>query len=90
MSRRNRRFLEIAAKVADESTSPDYRHGAVLVKGGSVISTSCNNPRLVNWANRFRSHDCGHGTKHAELGCLPGVGKKVRQNAQLYVPRNRQ
>jgi len=87
MSRRNRRFLEIAAKVADESTSPDYRHGAELVKGGSVISTSCNNLRLVNWANRFRTHDCGHATQHAELGCLLGVDKTVSKNAVVYVAR---
>ena len=86
MSRRNRRFLEIAAKVADESTSPDYRHGAVLVKGGSVISTSCNNLRLVNWANRFRSHDCGHATQHAELE-VTGVDKAVSKNAVVYVAR---
>ena len=39
---RNLRYLNLARKVAHCSLHEDYRHGAVLVKGGSVISTSCN------------------------------------------------
>lgn len=87
MSKRSERFLKIAARIAEGSGNRDYRHGAVLVKGGSVVNTACNNLRFVNWANRFRDHGCGHATHHAELGAVLGVDKAVTKNAVIYVAR---
>lgn len=87
MTGKQRRYLEKARKIAMESPSPDYRHGAVLVKGGSVINTSCNELRHVNWGNRFRNHDCGHATQHAELGAVLGIARDVTHNSVIYVAR---
>ena len=39
---RNSRYFNVARKAALCSAQSDYKHGAVLVKGGSVINTSCN------------------------------------------------
>ena len=41
---RNSRYFKIARKAALCSESPDYKHGAVLVKGGSVMS--CSGPEI--------------------------------------------
>ncbi len=44
---RNARYFNIARKTALCSAQSDYKHGAVLVKGGSVINTSCNTQSWV-------------------------------------------
>tara|TARA_R110002110_G_scaffold5437_2_gene28158 strand:- start:24914 stop:25369 length:456 start_codon:yes stop_codon:yes gene_type:complete len=84
---RDKRYLEIARKVANESTFPRFRHGAVLVRGGSVINTSCNELDAVSWANRFRQHQCGHATRHAELGAIFGIAREKTKNSVMYVVR---
>tara|TARA_R100000005_G_C4881097_1_gene132704 strand:+ start:196 stop:639 length:444 start_codon:yes stop_codon:yes gene_type:complete len=86
-SGRDKRYIEIARKVANESKFPRFRHGAVLVKGGSVISTSCNELDSVSWANKFRQHQCGHATRHAELGAILGVAREKTKNSIMYVVR---
>lgn len=87
MTGKQRRYLEKARKIAMQSDSPDYRHGAILVKGGSVINTSCNDLRHVNWGNRFRNNACGHATQHAELGAVLGIARDVTHNSVIYVAR---
>jgi len=65
---RNSRYFKLAKKVAICSQNTDYKHGAVLVKGGSVLNTCCNKNRLVSFASRFCTEHDGTSTLHAELG----------------------
>jgi tRNA(Arg) A34 adenosine deaminase TadA len=81
------RYLEHAKKAAHLSEFPDYRHGAVLVKGGSVINTSNNKSGYCAFGMRFRKKDQGKATVHAELGAILGVDKRLTQGATLYVAR---
>ena len=80
------RYLEQAKKVALHSDE-DYRHGAVLVKGGSVINTSINKNSYCSFGMRFRKKERGFATVHAELGAILGIDKKLTYGATLYVAR---
>lgn len=85
ISNKVRRYLQIAKQKASES---DYhqKHGAVLVKGGSVINVSFNNPQFSRFARRFRDNDC-QATRHAEIMCVLGLAREVTEGATLYVVR---
>jgi len=87
ISGRIKRYIELAKKVAEESESTDYRHGAVLVRGAAVISTSCNKNGFKSFGQRFRERDCGHATRHAELGVILGVDRAKTTGATVYVVR---
>jgi len=80
------RYLEHAKKVATQS-GEDYRHGAVLVKGGSVINTSINKNSYCSFGMRFRKKEHGLATVHAELGAILGIDKKLTLGATIYVAR---
>ena len=84
---RNSRYFNIARKAALCSEQSDYKHGAVLIKGGSIINTSCNKNRLVSFGSRFcKDHD-GVATLHAELGAILGIERNITEGATLYVAR---
>lgn len=84
---RNSRHFNIARKAALCSEQSDYKHGAVLIKGGSIINTSCNKNRLVSFGSRFcKDHD-GVATLHAELGAILGIERNITEGATLYVAR---
>ena len=80
---RNARFFNIARKTALCSAQTDYKHGAVLVKGGSVINTSCNKNRLVSFGTRFCTEHDGIATLHAELGAILGIDRNITEGATL-------
>ena len=84
---RLKRYMDLARKVAEESESTDYRHGAVLTRGAAVISTSCNKNGFKGFGQRFRDRDCGHATRHAELGVILGVDRSKTTGAVVYVAR---
>ena len=84
---RNSRYFNIARKSALCSEQSDYKHGAVLVKGGSVINTSCNKNRLVSFGSRFCTEHNGTPTLHAELGAILGIDRNITEGASLYVAR---
>ncbi len=81
------RYLELARSEAKQSKYGKLRHGAVLVKGGSVLSTSHNKNNFSSFANRFRKHGCGHATHHAELGCILGLDRSKTTGSTVYVVR---
>jgi len=84
---RNSRYFNIARKAALCSEQSDYKHGAVLIKGGSIINTSCNKNRLASFGSRFcKDHD-GVATLHAELGAILGIDRNITEGASLYVAR---
>ena len=84
---RHKRYVDLAKKLAEDSSYTLHRHGAVLVKGGSVISWSANRNKVQRWAQKFRSHGCGHATHHAELGAILGVARDKTKGSDIYVVR---
>ena len=84
---RHRRYMEIASRVAHNSNSDDYRHGALLLRGSNIIGLSMNKNRHAKFGNRFRDRNCGHATHHAELGCVLGIDRKKTTGSTMYVCR---
>ena len=84
---RHRRYVDLAKKLAESSSYSLHRHGAVLVKGGSVLNWSANQNKVQRRAHRFRSHGCGHATHHAELGAVLGVARDKTTGSDVYVVR---
>lgn len=86
LSRKKRSFINIAKKVAERSEFYPYRHGAILAKGSSILSTSENKNKYNSFADRFCQHN-GIATIHAELGCILGVNNSITRNGSIYVVR---
>ena len=84
---RHRRYVELARRLAKTSNDQRHRHGAVLVRGGSVLNWSSNRNKVHRWAQKFRAHGCGHATHHAEVGAILGVAREKTQGADIYVVR---
>lgn len=80
-------YLNLARRVSLQSGHDTFKHGAVLVKGGSVINTSPNKGNHTKFGNRFRNKHHGPATWHAELACILGIDKSITQGATLYVCR---
>ncbi len=80
-------FLKAAKDMALQSSYGKIRHGAVLVKGGSIISASFNKDKFSAFGNRFRMQGYGPATHHAELGCILGVDKSKTSGSTVYVVR---
>ena len=59
--------------------------GAVLVKGGSIISTGYNKTRAIQFGPKFGYWE---GSLHAEVDCLIGIDKSVSSGCDLYVFRS--
>lgn len=80
------RYMDLAKRMAYQSTFPDYRHGAVLVKG-SVRNVSSNKDNYCSFAARFQKQHDGKTTLHAELGAILGVDRSITEGATVYVAR---
>jgi len=73
-----------AVKIAKKSTYKErFRHGAVLVKGGSVIQEGFNSFNYSSFYHRFSEW----GIEHAEASALHQVSKSKTTGAVLYVVR---
>ena len=81
-----RRYMELARRMAHQSTYPDYRHGAVLVKG-SIRNVSFNKNNYCAFASRFQRGHSGRTTLHAELGAILGMDRSITEGATVYVAR---
>ena len=82
------RHIKLAQKIAKNSRHRKSRHGAVLVRGGAVISVSTNNNKYASFGQRFISREKNwNATHHAELGCILGLDKSITQGATIYVAR---
>lgn len=83
LSKGDQRFLNIAIKVA-ETSEAKMRHGAVVVRGGSVIGVGVNkrkNDPLIIEQGKHRS-SCGD---HAEVSALKRTSKT--EGATIYIAR---
>lgn len=83
-SKREKSFLSVARYFAGKS-SQRYRHGAVIIKGGSVIGTGYNkgrnNPNYIS-----PEHIKSDGSYHAEEVAIKNAGESI-QGATIYVAR---
>jgi deoxycytidylate deaminase len=87
LSNKKQRYIDLASRVAEQTDFKEYRHGAVLVRGGVVLNTSCNKNKYKAWANRFRKTQKGHATVHAEIGAILGLDRSITEGATIYVVR---
>lgn len=79
--------MALAKRQAEQSEFGDYRHGAILVRGGSVLNASHNKrDDYSHFGARFRVNDLA-GTSHAELNCILGIERRVTTGASVYVCR---
>ena len=86
-SKKTDRLFDLAKNVAHNSPYGKIRHGALLVKGGSVRNVAFNKENYSSFGTRFRSQHKGHATVHAELGCILGMPRNVTTGADVYVCR---
>jgi deoxycytidylate deaminase len=87
LSKKKQRYIELAMRIAGQTEFREYKHGAVLVRGGTVLNTSCNKNKYKAWANRFRKKQRGHATVHAEIGAILGLDRSITEGATIYVVR---
>jgi deoxycytidylate deaminase len=76
----------MAARVAEQSSYDSFRHGAVLIKGGSVLNVGANSDNHTSFGQRFRTEP-GRATHHAELACVLGLDRNITQGGTIYVAR---
>lgn len=84
LSKREKAFLSVARYLASKSDSR-HKHGAIVVKGGSVIGTGFNkdrnHPDIVS-----PEHIKSHCSVHAEVDAIRDAKWNVK-GAVLYVAR---
>ena len=62
------------------------KHGAVLTRGGSILSISYNSSHFNRFASRFKKHP--HlASCHAEIKALLGIPREKTEGTTLYVVR---
>lgn len=84
LSRREQAFLSVARYLASKSEARQ-RHGAIVVRGGSVIGTGFNKDRN-HPDNVSPEHIKTHCSVHAEIEAIRDAGWNVK-GAVLYVAR---
>ena len=87
LSKTKKRYFDLAKRAAMESTYGKLRHGAVVVKGGSVVSFGFNKSNHCQFGQRFRHMDKGPATQHAEISAILGLPRSATQGADVYVVR---
>ena len=87
LSKSRKRYFDLAKRAAMESTYGKLRHGAVVVKGGSIVSFGFNKANHCQFGRRFRHIHKGDATQHAEISAILGMPRTATQGADLYVVR---
>ena len=86
-SKRITRYFDLAKNAAFNSGYGKLRHGAVLVRGGSIINICFNKDKFCSFGSKFRSRHRGYATVHAELGCVLGLSRDVTAGSDMFVCR---
>ena len=87
LSKTKKRYFDLAKRAAMESSYGKLRHGAVVVKGGSVVSFGFNKSNHCQFGQRFRHMDKGPATQHAEISAILGLPRSATQGVDVYVVR---
>jgi tRNA(Arg) A34 adenosine deaminase TadA len=85
-SQKQYRYIELAMRAAHHSEF-NFKHGAVLVKSGTVVNCSFNETVYSSFATRFQRKQKWIGTRHAEVNVVLGIGRALTNGADLYVVR---
>lgn len=84
ISKKDLRYLSLASSLAFDNSKCRRKHAAVIVKGGSVLSTGFNkdknHPTIVS-----EEHIKTHCSTHAEIDALNRVGSA--DGATMYIAR---
>lgn len=80
-------FFQLAKKLAENSTYGNFRHGAVLSRGGSIISLGVNSEKYCSIGKDYRAEDRGNPTYHAEIKALLNIPRHVTKGSVMYVAR---
>lgn len=81
-------IFQLAKKLALSSTYGNFRHGAVLVGGGSsILGVGVNNEKYCSVGAKYRADSKGHSTYHAEIASLLNLPRHVTKGATIYVAR---
>lgn len=85
LSNKEVRYLEIAKNLALSSAAGRYRHGAIVVKGGRILSTGIN--KVKNHPDVFEDKETilENSHIHAEVDALKKVGRV--KGATIYIVR---
>ncbi len=81
------KFVQLAKRAALQGSYGGYKHGAVLIKGGSIINISHNKDKFCSFGSRFRKRNEGTATLHAELGCILNLDRNLTSGTTIYVVR---
>jgi|15BtaG_2_1085339.scaffolds.fasta_scaffold00008_102 deoxycytidylate deaminase len=74
LSKKKQKYFNVALNAAKLSDYGKFRHGALLVKGGSIINIGYNNGGHSKFGSFHRCLTPGVATNHAEIStvkCLP-------------------
>ena len=86
-TKKQKRYVRLATRMASQSTYGKIRHGAVLMKGGTVLNAAYNKDNYCSFGHRFRDPGEGRATLHAELGVILGLDRAATQGSTVYVVR---
>lgn len=85
LSKSEMRYLDIAANLAMSSSVNKYKHGAVIVRGGRIISTGINkfknHPMVFNDVKLIKQS----AHVHAEIDAMRKIGDL--RGAKIYIAR---
>jgi deoxycytidylate deaminase len=83
LSKKNRRYLQLAKKMAECSTYGNFRHGAVLVRGGAIINFGINSEKYSSVGAKYRPEEKGVSTYHAEIKAIRGPVFDLRNRCNI-------
>lgn len=92
ISKRARKYFDVALSVSKLSDYPRIKIGAVIAKGGDVISVGFNRKKSHPFQKKYNVHrGCGDESKdyiHAEMSAIVKARHQDLQGATIYVSRN--
>ena len=75
----------LAAITEANKSTEEYRVGAVLYNGNTIISRAFNEYKPLGYATKYFEH--GEPTRHAELGCMHNISREVLRGCTILVVR---
>ena len=80
-------IFQLAKKMAECSTYGNFRHGAVLVRGGAIINFGINSEKYSSVGAKYRPEEKGVSTYHAEIKAILNIPRSQTKGAVMYVAR---
>jgi len=80
-------IFQLAKKMAECSTYGNFRHGAVLVRGGAIINFGINSEKYSSIGAKYRPEEKGVSTYHAEIKAILNIPRHQTKGAVMYVAR---